>query len=171
MTEPNEARLLDWVPRLRRYARALLRHPDDADDLVQATLERAWSKAGQWPKVTDMRAWLFTLMHNLYVDQLRRPTLTLVQLEDDVADAAATTTPHDTHASLLDLKAALEQLPADQKEIILMVALEDMSYAEVAKTVGIPMGTVMSRLSRARERLRDLMDGTHTRGTPLKRVK
>lgn len=171
MTVPIESTLMDWVPRLRRYARALIRHPEDADDLVQATLERAWSKSGSWPKVTDMRAWLFTLMHNLYVDQARRPGLTLVTLDDDAMDAAATTTPHDAHATLLDLQAALARLPAEHQEVILLVALEDMSYAEVAKALGVPIGTVMSRLSRGRERLRELMGGSRSPDLPLKRVK
>lgn len=161
---------MDWVPRLRRYAHALIRHPEDADDLVQATLERAWSKANHWPKVTDMRAWLFTLMHNLYVDQIRRPKLTLVELDDDTMNAAATTE-HETHVALLDLKTALAQLPIEQQEIILLVVLEDMSYAEAARTLNIPPGTVMSRLSRGRERLRELMDVPRTPGVPLKRAK
>lgn len=162
---------MNWVPRLRRYAHALIHHPDDADDLVQATLERAWTKASHWSQVTDMRAWLFALMHNLYVDQVRRPKLTLVELDDEaVNNVAAVTSAQEARATLLDLEAALARLPPEQKEVILLVALEDMSYAEVARTLDIPQGTVMSRLSRGRERLRELMDDTG-QGTFLKSVK
>lgn len=162
---------MNWVPRLRRYAHALLHHPDDADDLVQATLEHAWTKSSHWPQVTDMRAWLFTLMHNLYIDQIRRPKLTLVELDDKAINTVvAEGSAQEARANLLDLEAALARLPTEQKEVILLVALEDMSYAQVANALGIPQGTVMSRLSRGRERLRELMDDTR-QGTFLKSVK
>ena len=150
--------LLTWVPRLRRYARALAGNRDDADDLVQDTLERAWAKSGLWRGVTDMRAWLFGMMHNLHVDDVRRPRLHTVMRDDDTPDIPVAASQGERLA-VLDLQAALEQLPVEQKEILLLVALEDMSYADVAQTLGIPIGTVMSRLSRGRERLRALIDG------------
>jgi RNA polymerase sigma factor (sigma-70 family) len=150
--------LLTWVPRLRRYARALAGNRDDADDLVQDTLERAWAKSGLWRGVTDMRAWLFGMMHNLHVDGVRRPKLHTVMHDDDTPDIPVAASQGERLA-VLDLQAALEQLPVEQKEILLLVALEDMSYADVAQTLGIPIGTVMSRLSRGRERLRALIDG------------
>jgi RNA polymerase sigma factor (sigma-70 family) len=154
----DDRQLLSWVPRLRRYARALTGSRDDADDLVQDTLERAWAKSGLWRGVTDMRAWLFSVMHNLHVDAVRRPRLTTVPIDDDTPEIAVAPTQGERLA-VLDLQAALEQLPIEQREIVLLVALEDMAYADVAKTLGIPIGTVMSRLSRGRERLRALMDG------------
>ena len=154
----DDRQLLSWVPRLRRYARALTGSRDDADDLVQDTLERAWAKSGLWRGVTDMRAWLFSVMHNLHVDAIRRPRLTTVPIDDDTPEIAVAPTQGERLA-VLDLQAALEQLPIEQREIVLLVALEDMAYADVAKTLGIPIGTVMSRLSRGRERLRALMDG------------
>ncbi len=150
--------VLAWVPRLRRYARALAGNRDDADDLVQDTLERACAKSGLWHGVADMRAWLFGIMHNLHVDGIRRPRLATVVLDDDTPEAPVAPTQGDRLA-VLDLQAALEQLPIEQREIMLLVALEDMSYAEVAATLGIPIGSVMSRLSRGRERLRALMEG------------
>lgn len=150
--------LLTWLPRLRRYARALAGNRDDADDLVQDTLERAWAKSGLWHGVTDMRAWLFSIMHNLHVDGIRRPRVSTVELDDETPEIPVAPTQGERGA-VLDLQAALDQLPIEQKEIILLVALEDMAYADVAKTLGIPMGTVMSRLSRGRERLRALMEG------------
>ena len=154
----SDDQLLPWIPRLRRYARALVGHRDGADDLVQDTLERALAKAALWHGVADMRAWLFGMMHNLHVDGVRRPRLHTVVLDDDTPEVPVAATQGDSLA-VLDLQAALERLPVEQREIILLVALEDMSYAEVAATLGIPIGSVMSRLSRGRERLRSLMEG------------
>ena len=155
---PNDQLLLTWVPRLRRYARALAGNRADADDLVQDTLERAWSRAGLWRGVADMRGWLFSIMHNLHVDGVRRPRVATQAMDDDTPEIAVAPTQGERLA-VLDLQAAIDLLPIEQKEIVLLVALEDMSYAEVASTLGIPIGTVMSRLSRGRERLRALMDG------------
>ncbi len=154
----DDQQLLTWVPRLRRYARALAGNRDDADDLVQDTLERAWAKAGLWRGVADMRAWLFSIMHNLHVDGLRRPKLATVSMDDDTPEVAVAPTQSERLA-VLDLQAALDLLPTEQKEIVLLVALEDMAYADVAAALGIPIGTVMSRLARGRERLRALMEG------------
>ena len=154
----DDAQLLTWLPRLRRYARALVNNRDDADDLVQDTLERAWAKAGLWRGVADMRAWLFSIMHNLHVDGVRRPKLHTVTMDDDTPEVPVAPTQGERLA-VLDLQAALDLLPVEQKEILLLVALEDMAYAEVAQALGIPIGTVMSRLSRSRERLRGLMQG------------
>ncbi len=159
--QDDEQLLLSCVPRLRRYAQALTRHRDDADDLVQETLVRAWSKAGLWRGVSDMRAWLLGIMHNLHVDRVRRPRLSLVEMDDDTPEVPVAPTQGD-RLSLRDLQAALELLPLEQKQVVLLVGLEDMSYAEVAATLGIPIGTVMSRLSRGRERLRALMEGRET---------
>lgn len=150
--------LLNWVPRLRRYARALTGSRADADDLVQDTLERAWAKSGQWHGVGDMRAWLFGIMHNLHADSVRRPGLHTVTLDDDTPEVPVPPTQGDCLA-VLNLQAALEKLPVQQKEILLLIALEDMSYAEIAMTLCIPIGSVMSRLSRGRERLRALLEG------------
>jgi RNA polymerase sigma factor (sigma-70 family) len=149
--------LITWVPRLRRYARALAGNRDDADDLVQDTLERAWSRAGLWRSVVDMRAWLFGIMHNLHVDALRRGRLATVAI-DEAPEGADRPTQGDRLA-VADLQAALSQLVPEQREVLLLVALEDMAYADIAQTLGIPLGTVMSRLSRGRERLRGLLDG------------
>ena len=158
MPEHDDQQLLSWVPRLRRYARALVGNRDDADDLVQDTLERAWTRSSLWPGVADMRAWLFSIMHNVHVDRVRRPRVVTVDFDDETPEIPVAATQGDRLA-VLDLQAALEQLSAEQREIILLVALEDMPYADVARTLGVPTGTVMSRLSRGRERLRALMEG------------
>lgn len=154
--EPRE--LLSWVPRLRRYARALAGNRSDADDLVQDTLERAWARNRLWPGVNDMRAWLFSIMHNLHVDGLRRPQPHTESLDEATPDVPVAPTQGERLA-LLDLEAALKLLPREHKEVLLLVALEDMTYQDVAQTLGIPIGTVMSRLSRGRERLRMLLAG------------
>ncbi len=150
-------RIVELIPRLRRYARALAGDRARADDLVQDTLERAWNKLHLWRPGSDLRAWLFTVMHNVYVNQVRasRDHATLDDEGAEMAVAAA----QGSGLEIRDLERALALLPPEQREVLLLVALEDMSYAEVAGTLGIPIGTVMSRLSRAREKLRGLMHG------------
>ena len=147
------------IPRLRRYARALTGDRVFADDLVQDTLERAWGKLHLWRRGSDLRAWLFTVMHNVYVNQLRtraaHPAVSLDESELNLLDRAAQT----DRLEIRDLDVAIRKLPDEQREVLLLVALEQLSYEETARALGIPIGTVMSRLSRARERLRRLMDG------------
>jgi len=150
-------RLVDLIPRLRRYARALVGDRASADDLVQDTLERAWAKLHLYRRGTDLRAWLFTVMHNVHVNKVRatRPTDTL----DDEMPELALRAPQGDSLVVRDLDRAIALLPAEQRAVLLLVTLEDMSYEEVARALAIPMGTVMSRLSRAREKLRALMLG------------
>jgi RNA polymerase sigma-70 factor (ECF subfamily) len=150
--------ILAELPRLRRYARAMLGDRAAADDLVQDTLERAWSRFAQWRPGSDLRAWLFGIMHNLRVDQLRRGALSTYSL-DEAADDVPTRATQTDRLEVMDIEAALRQLPDEQREVLLLVALEEMSYAEVAAALGIPAGTVMSRLARGRERLRVIMAG------------
>jgi len=151
--------ILAELPRLRRYARAMLGDRAAADDLVQDTLERAWSRISQWRPGSDLRAWLFGIMHNLRIDQLRRGGLATTSLdEEEVADVPVRPTQSD-RLEVMDLESALRQVPEEQRQILLLVALEEMSYVEIAALLGIPVGTVMSRLSRGRERLRQAMDG------------
>ena len=154
----DSSAILAEIPRLRRYARAMLGDRAAADDLVQDTLERAWSRLFQWRAGSNMRAWLFGIMHNLRVDQLRRPSLSTQSIEEDDFEVPTRATQTD-ELELRDLESALGHLPDEQREILLLVALEEMSYAEIAAVLGIPVGTVMSRLSRGRERLRLIMNG------------
>ena len=150
--------ILAEIPRLRRYARAMLGDRAAADDLVQDTLERAWSRLVQWRAGSDLRAWLFSIMHNLRVDQLRRPRLATQSIDENDFDMPTRPTQSD-ELELRDIESALNHLPDEQREVLLLVALEEMSYADIATTLGIPVGTVMSRLSRGRERLRLIMNG------------
>jgi len=154
----NEAeRLVELIPRLRRYARALAGDRASADDLVQDTLERAWAKLHLYRRGTDLRAWLFTVMHNVHVNRVRatRPT---DPLEDEMPELAQRPTQGDA-LMVRDLDRAIARLPEEQRAVLLLVTLEDMSYDGVARTLGIPIGTVMSRLSRAREKMRAMLSG------------
>jgi RNA polymerase sigma factor (sigma-70 family) len=169
--------LTDHIPSLRRYARALTGDAWMADDLVQDTLERACSKWRLWVAGSDLRAWLFTLMHNIFVNQARRSMRqaaagVTVNVDDVEGEMAA---PDAGTAQALDLQRCLLRLPEDQRVVLLLVSLEDLSYEEVAKITGVPVGTVMSRLSRARSRLRELMDGPAPQAagvpTQLRRLK
>jgi RNA polymerase sigma-70 factor (ECF subfamily) len=154
----DSSAILTELPRLRRYARAMVGNRAAADDLVQDTLERAWSRLAQWQVGSDLRAWLFGIMHNLRVDQLRRPGLTTQPMGEEEFEVPIRATQSD-HLELNDLEVALARLPEEQRAVLLLVALEEMSYEEVARTLEIPLGTVMSRLSRGRERLRLILDG------------
>jgi RNA polymerase sigma-70 factor (ECF subfamily) len=161
--------ILAVLPRLRRYARALAGERAAADDLVQDTLERAWSRIGQWRPGSDLAVWLLSIMHNLRIDQLRRPTLSMSSFDDEAIEVPTRAT-QDDRRELQDLASALAQLPEDQRAVLLLVALEEMSYAQVAETLGVPLGTVMSRLARGRERLRLILDG-HPPATLLRVVR
>jgi len=146
------------IPRLRRYARALTREVTAADDLVQDCLTRALSKVHLWQKGTDLRAWLFTILHNQYVNNVRRAVRegSAVGLSD--SEPSLTTLPNQAkRLELRDLQRAIAKLPEEQRAVILLVGLEGMRYEEVARVLDVPVGTIRSRLSRGREMLRQLM--------------
>jgi RNA polymerase sigma-70 factor (ECF subfamily) len=146
------------IPRLRRYARALAGDQHAADDLVQDTLERAINKHHLWRPGSDLRAWLFAIMHNVFVNQLRaRAARHESSLDED--DLPPVPSAQGARLEIRDLESALALLPPEQREIVLLVGLEQLSYAEVARALDIPIGTVMSRLFRGRERLRTLLTG------------
>lgn len=164
-----------WIPRLRRYALALTGNRDAADDLIQDTLERAWRKRTLWRPGSDLRAWLFTVMHNVHVNGLRtaRP---VESLDDESASSKAETMPSAASAEssvvLSELRVALTRLSDEYRQVILLVGLEQMSYAEAASVLDVPIGTVMSRLSRGREQLRLLLAREpQPGGAGLRRVK
>lgn len=152
--------IVEHIPGLRRYARALTADPWAADDLVQDTLERACSRWRLWLAGSDLRAWLFSVMHNLFISEVRQlqrradwgRTVELDAVAHELQAPAA------GQGSMIDLQRCLMQLPLNQRTVLLLVTVEEMSYAEVAKVTGVPVGTVMSRLSRARERMRELLD-------------
>jgi RNA polymerase sigma-70 factor (ECF subfamily) len=157
----------EHIPKLRRYAIALLRDRNLADDLVQDTLERGLNKISLFKAGSDLRAWLFTIMHNLFVNQIPHTKLWMqnsppddVHSGDELAEEMVTAR---------DFMQALQMLNDEQRAIILLIGLEQLSYEQAAQVLDLPVGTVMSRLARARERLRLLMNGEA--GPQLRRVK
>ena len=171
----GEADLKAVVPRLRRYARALTGNREAADDLTQDTLERAWQKRALWQPGSDLRAWTFTIMHNVFVNGTRTRRLTVASGENfvDGAEPAAGSSV-ETGIVLGELARSLALMPEEQREVVLLVGLEQFSYAEASEVLGVPMGTVMSRLSRGRERLRVLLEAGASAGdraVALRRVK
>lgn len=147
------------IPKLRRYARALTQDKERADDLVQDALERALTKVELWKRGTDLRAWLFTVLHNVYINNLKKHhrggehvPFEVTMAHEGYADTQL------VEVELKECLAAMDRLPLEQREVMILVALEEMSYAQVADVVGAPIGTVMSRLSRARHNIRKLMD-------------
>ncbi len=161
--------ITEYIPRLRRYARVLLRNHDDADDLVQDCLERACSRVSASLPILNMQAWLFTIMHNVFVNniraKMRRPKMT--EYDEDLSLSAAGT-PEDSIV-VRDITTAMELLPVEQREVLLLVAVENMRYEDIAELLNVPIGTVMSRLSRARKQLWAIME--QGKVATLKRVK
>ncbi|WER45737.1 RNA polymerase sigma factor [Cupriavidus sp. WKF15] len=176
-----EGQLVALAPRLRRHARGLTRDAAQADDLVQDTLERAlryrWRfrlRPGAWwgDGADGLLPWLLTLMHRLRLNTVRRKEL--VVTTDNLPDVSA---PVPDPGLRRDLLQALAELPEAQRAVLLLVSLEQFTYAEAAQVLNVPVGTVMSRLARAREHMRALLDGTRQpapaseAGTTLQRVK
>ena len=146
------------IPRLRRYARALTRGSDRADDLVQDTLLRALTKLHLWQPGTDIRAWLFTIMHHQYVNTVRREAREAASVDiEHISSTLVATTDPTARRQLVELDQALAKLSPEHREVLLLVGLEGMDYENVARILGVPTGTVRSRLSRGRKRLRELI--------------
>ncbi|ODT77437.1 MAG: RNA polymerase subunit sigma [Pelagibacterium sp. SCN 64-44] len=157
--DPFLDQLEDCVPALRRYARALTRDADLADDLVQDCLERALSRRGLFRPAGPVRAWLFTILLNLFRNDRRAAHGRAAMLRLDSVPEPASPAAQPGHVALAELARAIETLPAEQQEALLLVALEGFAYQEAADILGIPLGTLMSRLGRARAALR-LLTGT-----------
>jgi RNA polymerase sigma-70 factor, ECF subfamily len=146
------------VPRLRRYARALTRDIGQADDLVQSCLVRALVKEHLWQPGSNLRVWLFTVLHNLHINRVRR----LMREQDNAIVASASLALAQSEPSarldLLDVEQAIKKLPEVQRRVILLIGLEGMRYDEAAQILGVPIGTVRSRIARARQMLRELLE-------------
>jgi RNA polymerase sigma-70 factor (ECF subfamily) len=154
--------LVAAIPRLRRYARVLTGDSTRADDLVQDTLARAWEKRRLWQAGTDLRAWLFTIMHNVHVNQLAliRREAAHVSLDSETGGQAwqlPVRANQVDRVELLELVREMGRLPAEQREVLLLAAVEELRYEEIATLLSVPIGTVMSRLSRAREKLKRIV--------------
>ena len=147
------------MPALRRYARALTRNADLADDLVQDCLERAIAKRGLFRPSGPVRAWLFTILLNLYRNGLRSTHRRGETVDISSIPEPSTPAPQPGHIALAEMARAIDTLPLEQKEALLLIALEGLAYQEAADILKIPVGTLMSRLGRARAALR-LLTGT-----------
>ena len=165
------------IPALRRYARTLVRDRAAADDLVQDCLERAITRWHQRKSDNDVRAWVFTILHNVAMSYLRKRTLRNRHVAlDDADEAASASTPSTEESSVRyrELLRALDALPEDQRSVLLLVSVEDLSYSEAAQVLNIPVGTVMSRVARAREKLLRATNGepnTTPQRPTLRRIK
>lgn len=152
--------LLDTIPELRRYARSLLRERDTADDLVQDCLERALAHLDNWRTDENPRKWLLTIMHHIFLDQMRREKRrgerAMLTLDDREAMAIHAVTPEG--AASHDILEALQAISPERRAAILIVSVEGFTYAEAAAILGVPAGTLMSRIARGREELRALLE-------------
>ncbi len=168
-TAPFQKHLLAELPYLRRFARALCGDAALADDLVQDCVERALIKQHLYDASRPLRAWLYAILRNIHVSQWRKASLGGVQkpLEDMEKFEGAVAPEQEQNLSVATITQALDMLPLQQREVLVLVALEELSYKEAADITGVPIGTVMSRLSRARESLRILLD---QRGITVLRV-
>lgn len=146
------------IPRLRRYARALTRDVTQADDLVQSCLMRALAKERLWQPGTNLRLWLFTILHNLHISYVRRSVREQHSAENAAASLAIAQSQPDSCLDLIDLDRAIGRLPARQRQVILLIGLEGMRYDQAASVLGVPIGTIRSRIGRARNTLRQLME-------------
>ena len=152
--------ILEEIPRLRRYARGLLRDSDRADDLVQDCLERALLRLDNWSTGESPRKWLFTIMHHIFVDQMRkgkrRGENSILTLESHEALSVASVQAED--AASREVLQALQAISPERRAAIMMVSVEGFSYAEASAILGVPAGTLMSRIARGRDDLRALLD-------------
>ena len=165
--EERKAAILAEIPRLRRYARALLRDRDAADDLVQDCLERALLRIDNWQTGDNPRRWLFTIMHHLFVDQTRKTKRRAEVVMLTLEDSEALSSPAEQAESMAsrEIMDALQAISPDRRAALLMVGIEGFSYAEAANMLGVPAGTLMSRIARGREELRGLLDDVSRRRT------
>ncbi|MEP9388896.1 RNA polymerase sigma factor [Mesorhizobium sp. KR9-304] len=158
--DERKAAILAEIPRLRRYARALLRDPDSADDLVQDCLERALARMDNWRTGDNPRRWLFTIMHHLFVDQARKTKRRAEVIMLTLDDSEAMSSPAEQVESIAsrEIMDALQAISPERRAALVVVGIEGFSYAEAATMLGIPAGTLMSRVARGREELRGLLD-------------
>jgi RNA polymerase sigma-70 factor (ECF subfamily) len=165
----REPSVTEHIPGLRRYARALVGDPAEADDLVQECLTRALARRHALGRIDDLRAYLFTILHNVHVDRRTQHRRRGGSVPLDHVQARLASQPNQLRRiELHDLASALARLPVEQRDVVLLIGVEGMSYRETAGVLDIPIGTVMSRLSRGREALRQSIAGE--RAPPLRKA-
>jgi RNA polymerase sigma-70 factor (ECF subfamily) len=154
------ADLLSVIPNLRAFAVSLCGNLDRADDLVQETLVKAWSNIGSFVEGTNLRAWLFTILRNIYYSEYRKRRREVADPDGTFAAKLATAPAQSGHMDLLDFRAALQQLPSDQREALILIGASGLSYEEAAGICGSAIGTMKSRVNRARSRLAEMLSIT-----------
>jgi RNA polymerase sigma-70 factor (ECF subfamily) len=151
------AEILAVIPNLRAFAVSLCGSLDHADDLVQETLVKAWGKLDTFTSGTNLRAWLFTILRNIYYSEYRKRRREVADPEGALAANLATAPAQGSHMDLLDFRAALQQLPSDQREALILIGASGLSYEEAAAICGCAIGTMKSRVNRARNRLAKML--------------
>jgi len=159
-------RATELLPALMRYARRLTRNEDEAEDLVQETLASAYASASSYHVGRSLRIWLFAIMHNSFVSRVRHEAVR-ARYRDKSLPTEADTSPQEHAVRLGQIAAALDRLSPEQRQVLHLIAVEGLSYQEAADVVRIPIGTLISRLSRARARLRAIEDGELNQGPPV----
>jgi len=156
---------------LRRYARSLTRDGTDAEDLVHDALVRAYERRGTFRAGSNPRAWLFSIMHNLFIDRMRsrRSEAARIEQAGHLADASMPA-PQDHSVRLAEVRQAFLALPDEQRSALHLVAVEGLSYQQAADVIGVPLGTLMSRIGRARAALRDMEEGGSAKARPNLRI-
>ena len=152
-----QAELVRVLPNLRAFARSLSGNPDRADDLVQETLTKAWRHRDSFLAGTNLKAWLFTILRNVYLSELRKRKREVEDKEGTMAERLSVNGTQSGHMDMIDFMAALAELPTDQREALLLVGAEGYAYEEAALMCGCAVGTIKSRVSRARARLAELL--------------
>lgn len=150
--------LLEHIPNLRAFAISLCGNAERADDLVQETLMKAWGHLDSFTPGTNMRAWLFTILRNVFYTELRKRRREVEDPDETMAANLATRPEQDGHMDLSDFKEALEQLPSGQREALILIGAAGMSYEEAAQICGCAVGTIKSRVNRARRRLVEILE-------------
>lgn len=164
MTDEFRSRLLQLIPRLRRFAVALTGDLDQADDLVQETCARALSRNSQWQQGTRLDSWMYRIAQNIWFDHLRAKKVRGDHVDLGMTDISGADgrTIVEHRLSLADVNTAMSKLPHDQRVLVALVCIDGISYSEAAAITGVPIGTVMSRLARARRQLHTYLEGEAT---------
>jgi RNA polymerase sigma-70 factor, ECF subfamily len=171
MAQDFRTQLISEIPHLRRFARSLCGDAALADDLVQDCIERALKKSHLYDVTKPLRAWLYAVLRNIHVSNWRSNAKhQYAKNLDDLQDGeGATRADQEDNFSTSVITEALDKLPAQQREVLVLISLEEVSYKDASEIIGVPIGTIMSRLSRARSTLKDILEERGT--TFLRRVK
>jgi RNA polymerase sigma-70 factor (ECF subfamily) len=157
MNDTFRGELIDAIRPLRAFSRTLIRDEVRAEDLVQETLVKAWEKQKSFQPGTNIRAWLFTILRNTYYSELRKRKREVEDVDGKMTAELSVKAPQDGHMAVRDLRTALDELNAEQREALILVGASGFSYEEAGEICGVAAGTVKSRVSRARQRLSELL--------------